>query len=77
MILFPPADVLPTNALHPQSAPKKDPLLHLPADDAAVGAVHVWHVPDTVHENDLPSGHDPPNPSQVMIVVTLSQKIIF
>lgn len=67
MILSPPADVLPTYPLHPQSAPEEDPLLHLPADDAAAGAVYIWHVPDTVHENDLPSGHDPPNPNQVRL----------
>lgn len=57
------ADVLPAYPLHPQSAPEEDPLLHLPADDAAPGAVYVWHVPDTVHEDDLPSGYDPANPN--------------
>lgn len=59
------ADVLPSHSLHPQSAPEEDPLLHLPADDAAAGAVHVRHVPHPVHEDDLPSGHDPANPNQV------------
>lgn len=73
----PPADVLPADPLHPQSAPEKDPLFHLPADDAAAGAVYVWHVPDTVHEDDLPSPHDPANSNQVRLRQFCPGKMIF
>ena len=29
--------------------------------------MYVWHVPDTVHEDDLPSAHDPANSNQVRL----------
>lgn len=59
------ADVVPAHPLHPQSAPEEDPLLHLPADPAAAAAVHVRHVPHPLHEDDIPTAHDPAHPRQV------------
>lgn len=70
--IFPPADVLPAHPLHPQSATEEDPLLHLPADNAAAGAVYLRHVPHPVHEDDLPAGDGPADPYQVQENTILS-----
>lgn len=53
-----PTDIIPTHTLHPESAPKEDPLLHRPADSAAATAVCLRHELPALHEDGLSPHHD-------------------
>lgn len=60
-----PSDILPPYPLHPPGAPEEGALLHRVADDPADCPVCLWDVPSTLHEDGLPSAHDPAHPHQV------------
>ncbi|ETE57285.1 Homeobox protein Hox-A4, partial [Ophiophagus hannah] len=59
------ADGLPSDALHPPSAPKEDPLFHRPAGRPAPDPLQLWDVPSALHEDDFPAHYDWNDPDQI------------